>query len=319
MRVIKYLIFILFCFSVEYVQSAQQPNYWLQELERNAEKRRVQDSIFQVQDSLIMIWVKAPIKDRPNQFLDSLKENVTVKDGLYSNWNNKFNKNKAKRISTPLKMEREKWVLYTFALILLLFSVFKVFYSSQLRLMMHAFYNNTAFIQLNKNESIFNKWPFVLLFILFSFVAGLFLSMGFEALFSIQKANPILTFLYTSVVIFLLILVKIWAIKFLAYVLEIRSLAKEYVSMLYLSYFNSSIILLPILLAFLFLPVNEVAFLFTLSGALLTIVFAIQLLRIVFFILKDYKLSKFYLILYFCTLEIGPLFILVKLLDLNLN
>ena len=312
------LLFIGLPFFNATAQNTAQLPYWQLELEKQAERIRIQDSIQQAQDSLRMFWVKAPLENRPNQFLDSLKEAYTVKDGSFNTWNEKFAKFSTNAVQTKEKSHRSRWSLWAFLIILFLFSLIKLFYSPQLKGIILGFYNNNTFIQLNKEEGLFNRWPFILLFLLFSFVIGLFIFLGAQSYLSIFYTPNIQSFFLLSGVVFVLILLKVLVTKALGYIFEVKFLSREYISTLYLCYFNGAIYMLPILLAFLFLPSRHIDFLFVYSCLFLTILFLYQFLRVSFFTLKTYKFSKFYLFLYFCALEIGPLLILIKLLDYNL-
>ena len=259
------LIFIpLLVFSFFSV-NAQVPalsNYWQMELDKKNENIRIQDSVAHAQDSLQMLWVKAPLANRPNQFLDSLKNAYTFKDGNFLTWKKQLGKFSNYTIKVKEKSHRSSWVLWTFGVILFLFSLIKVFYSSQLRGIMIGFYNNNVFLQLNKEEGLFNRWPFVLLFLLFSFVIGLFIFLGAQTYLSVFYNPNIELFLLLSVVVFVLILLKVLVTKALGYIFEVSFLSREYISALYLCYFNGAIYLLPVLLAFLFLPVQLIDVLF---------------------------------------------------------
>lgn len=314
-------ILTLFCLISFFSLSAQvsyQPNYWQLELERKAEIARIQDSTFHAQDSLQMLWIIAPSKNRPNQFLDSLKEVYTIKGGSYSAWKMHLNQGDGHQEIANVKPYRAVWVIGVFGLIIALFATIKLYYTPQLVGMMHAFFSNTAFFQLNKEENIYNKWPFVLLFILFSFVVGLFVFLGAEAYYPSVFSGSVQFFLLISVAVFLIVLLKVLATKALGYIFEVKALAKEYISILYLCYFNGALYLIPVLLIFLFSTQDIIDILFIVSCLLLTLLFLLQVLRTSIYTLKAYKFSKFYLILYFCTLEIGPMLILIKLLDYNL-
>lgn len=317
-RFILIFFFILPFFSVN-AQVSTPSDYWQMQLEKDAELMRIQDSVQHAQDSLQMLWVNAPMKNRPNQFLDSLKEVYTVKDGQFIIWKKKFANSSKYTVQIKEKAHRSRWSLWAFGVILFLFSLIKIFYTPQLKGIILGFYDNNVFIQLNKEEGLFNRWPFILLFMLFSFVVGLFFFLGARTYLSVFYNPTIQLFFLLSGVVFVLILLKVLATKALGYIFEVGFLSREYISILYLCYFNGAIYLLPVLLAFLFLPSQFIDGLFFFSCLLLMVLFLLQFLRVSIFTLKTHKFSKFYLFLYFCALEIGPLLILIKILDYNLK
>lgn len=250
--------------------------------------------------------------------MDSIKKSRTVNSGSFSEWKRVFQPEETGKILAESKPVRLRWVLEVYFLLLVLFSVIRIYYSTQLRSMMHAFFNNTVLQQLNKEENVYNKWPFVFLFVLFSFVSGMFFYLGFAAQFNISFSNPLQFFLLISGLVFLYVLFKVWITKALGFIFEVKSVSKEYVSVVYLCYFNGALLLLPINFIFLFSSAQVSAISFIISCVLLTSLFLFQVLRLSLSILKVHKFSKFYLILYFCTLEIGPILLLYKLLDYNL-
>lgn len=309
-----FFLFILFFYSQAQVSPVQ--NFWQMEMERKMEHDRIQDSIHHAQDSLQMLWVKAPSPKRPNQFLDSLKEVYIVKNGDLFAWRNQFKGKEDNLAKVTLKTHREIWVLLALGFILLFFSILKLSYSSQITAMMHAVYSDTALTQLNKAEKVYNRWSFILLYILFGFIFGMFVFLGSSAFYMSTFSQSIIFYIIISLGIVLYFTLKVLVIKLSGFVFEVQSLTKEYNSILFLSYFNSAIFLLPIIIAFAFLPQMQVDRLFVFFAFVLFVFFALQFVRVCYYTLITYKFSKFYLFLYFCTLEIGPLIIIIKAIGL---
>lgn len=313
-RLSLFLFSFLFLFNSQAQVSAVQDLLQM-EKEQKMEKARIQDSIRHSQDSLQMLWVKQQLAERPNQFIDSLRKVYTVNNGDLFAWRNQFKKKENSLAKAVLKTHREVWVLLVLGIIILFFSILKINYSSQIKAMMHAVYSDTALTQLNKAEKIFNQWPFILLYVLFGFVFGMFVFLGGNSLFSIFD-QTISFYIMVSLGIILYFSLKVIIIKLLGFVFEVQALTKEYNSILFLSYFNSAIFLLPIIIAFAFLPQIQVDHLFVWFSFALLVFFALQFLRVSYYTLITHKFSKFYLILYFCALEIGPLILIMKALGL---
>lgn len=316
MRRLSLFFFSLILFFNSQAQVLPVQNFWQMEMERKMENDRIQDSIYQAQDSLQMLWLKPPSTERPNQFIDSLKGIYTVKNGDLFAWRSQFKGKEDNLTKGEMKKHREIWLLLILGLILLFFSILKFNYSAQLTAMMHAIYNDTALTQLNKAEKIYSRWSFILLYILFGFVFGMFIFLGVGSFYASTFSNGIMPYIIISLGIVFYFSLKILIVRALGFVFEVQSLTKEYNSMLFLGYFNSAIFLLPIIIAFAFLPQMLVDRLFVFFAFVLFVFFALQFVRICYYTLITYKFSKFYLFLYFCTLEIGPLIIITKAIGL---
>ncbi len=311
---------LFFCFSIFFFSSLAQvsptQNVWQMEMEREMEESRIQDSIRHAQDSLQMLWVKFHSSARPNQFIDSLKEVYTVNDGDLFAWRDQFKGNVENLIKGEPKKHRELWVLLVLGIIILFFSIIKFNYSSQLNVMMHAFYSNTALTQINKAEKVYNRWPFILLYVLFGFIFGMFIFLGAGAFYSSIFKLDISFYLLVSFAIIMYFSLKVVVIKLLGFVFEVQPISKEYNSILFLSYFNSAILLLPVIIAFALLPQAQIDYLFAIFSAVVLLFFTLQFVRVCYYTLITYKFSKFYLFLYFCALEIGPIIIIIKAIGL---
>lgn len=316
MRRLSLFFFPLILFFNSQAQVLPVQNFWQMEMERKMENARIQDSIHQAQDSLQMLWLKAPSAERPNQFIDSLKDIYTIKSGDFFTWRNQFRAKEGSLTKGELKKHREIWVLLVLGLILLFFSILKFNYSAQLTAMMHAVYNDTALTQLNKAEKIYSRWSFILLYILFGFVFGMFVLLGASTFYASVFSKGIMPYIIVSLGIVFYFLLKVLIVRVLGFVFEVQSLTREYNSILFLGYFNSAIFLLPIIITFAFLPQIQVDRLFVFFAFVLFIFYALQFVRICYYTLITYKFSKFYLFLYFCTLEIGPLIIIIKAIGL---
>lgn len=310
--IVLFLSFISFLNVHAQVSSTQ--NNWQLKLEREAEELRIQDSISFAQDSLQMLWIKPPPANRPNQFIDSLRDAHTVATGDFSVWQNKFTNNTDTLSSATVKAQRKFWILAAVGVLVLLFSILRINYLGQLTTMMHAMYSNTALAQINKEEKVYNRWPFILLYIVFGSVFGMYIFWGANTFFGADGTFSFYLLISLGVIVYFSL--KIAVVRIVGFIFEVQLLSREYSSILILSYFNSAIFLLPIVLAFAFLSEIQIGNLFVFSSFLVIIFFLLQLIRICYHTLKVYKLSKFYLFLYFCTLEIGPLIILIKSIGL---
>ena len=324
---VRYLflcIFSLFsCSLLAQTDSTEVParkplTYWQRldsiKVAKAVEAKRYADSIRQMQDSLQMQWIGMPDPERPNLFLDSLKQLVTVKDGDFFAWQKQFDPVKQQyKIGAP-KRTRDLWIIGVILALLATLALIRLAYPNEISLMIQGFYNNRVLSQISKEENLFNSWPFIFLYLLFGFTVGLFLYLvsRFNQLGGVTEGiNLYLIFSASVIVLFTL---KIVTLRFIGFLFDIHRLVREYVSILYLSYFNTALIFLPIVLIMAFSPRIMAAPFVVLALFVLVTIFLFQLLRVGSTILKTYSLSKFYLILYLCTLEIGPILILIRVL-----
>ena len=293
-------------------------NYW-QRLDsvkqaKLIEKKRVADSVKFVQDSLQMQWIKLPDADRPNLFLDSLKDLYTVKNGDFLDWNDQFKNVKQSLKNGAPKRIRDMWILGVIVSLTLFLAIIRASYPSEIITMIQAFYNNRVLAQISKEDNLFNSWPFIFLYLLFGFTVGMFLYLVSKYTQLGGVAEDFNLYLIFSISILVLFTLKIVTLRFLGFLFNISRLVREYVSILYLSYFNTALLFLPLVLVMAFSPRNLAPSFVIFAVFILAITFLLQLLRAGSSILKTYSLSKFYLILYLCTLEIGPILILIKVL-----
>lgn len=204
------------------------------------------------------------------------------------------------------------WVLGFVAILLLFFAILRQSFSKQLNAIVQSFFSNRILSNLNKEDNVFTSWPFLLLFVQFGFTIGMFfyLVAQYEGL-ALAK-DGVQFFLTVSCLIVVLYAAKILLLRLLGFIFEIQKPVSEYVSILYLSYFNTALLFIPLVVAFALSPLKYGTFYVAVALVLSAIVFVFQLIRAGVNILSTYRFSKVYLFLYFCTLEICPILILIK-------
>lgn len=206
----------------------------------------------------------------------------------------------------------ELWVLVLIALLLVLFAVLKQTFSKQLYAIVQSFFSNRILGNLNKEENLFTSWPFLLLFVQFGFTIGLFFYLVAQSQHLQLAKSGFQFYLSISAGIVVLYALKIVLLRLLGLVFNVQKPVTEYVSILYLSYFNTSLLFIPLVVAFALSPLKYAAIYISIAIVLLIIIFVFQFIRAGVNILSNYRFSKVYLFLYFCTLEICPILILIK-------
>lgn len=260
------------------------------------------------------LFIMAPDPERPNQLLDSIRKLITVEHGDFMRWIDFSNTQQEATFAGSPKTYRDTWVLGVFALMLLFLGIIKAVFPTESAQIVQAFYSDRVLAQINKEDNLFSSWPFVFLYILFGFSCGLFLYLLSAHLTGIHKELGFQGFVWLSLFVLVLFSIKILVTRMLALVFQAKRMAREYISVLYLCYFNASLIFIPAVLL-LSLATNEHGR-YIIWGVLciIFVLFAFRMLKTGIAILDEYQFPKFYLITYLCTLEIVPILILMKVL-----
>lgn len=272
------------------------------------------DSVQAVRDSLAMAWIKKPDPGRPNRFLDSLISVYKVEKLDFVAWAAKFKKKDTRYDEGKPRLYRETWVMIVILFLVLFFALIRYFFLAELSTIIHAFYSNQTLSRINKEDTLFSSWPFVFLYLLFGLIIGLYLYLSGKY-FELSYANEgFELFIFLSVIVIALFTAKIIVLRILGFLFDVKRMVREYVSVLYLSYFNAAILFLPVVLAFSLTSYRFAGIYSYIGVALLILIFIIQFLRAGTNILSNYKFPKVYLIIYLCALEFCPLIILFKAL-----
>ncbi|MGK6352042.1 DUF4271 domain-containing protein [Parapedobacter sp. DT-150] len=281
---------------------------------RLAEKRRLADSIKHVQDSLTMQFIGLPDPGRPNRFADSLRKIVVVENGDFISWLAFAGTLQAQLTPDAAKASRERWILITIGVLLLFLGIVRAAFSNEVLSIIQAFFSDRMLLQINKEDTLYSSWPFVFLYILFGFALGMFIYLT-NRYYLGTAYSGMETFFGTSIFVMLLFILKILVTRFLGFVFDIQRIVREYVSILYLSYFNAALVFLPIILALSLVPQHHMAWLIPMALAVVLGLFIFRFAKTANNLLTSHRFSKFYLFMYLCCLEIAPVLILIKVLD----
>lgn len=214
-----------------------------------------------------------------------------------------------------VKYERKRWVLFTSLFLFLAFAIVRFFFSSDVKLIVSAYFNERIIVQVSKEDTILTSWPFIFLYLLFSLALSLFVCIFYAYILQRFDFLSFTNYLKVSAIIAIIFALKIGFIRFIAFVFEIQRLAKEYVTILYLIYFNSLLFLLPIVLVVSLVSIDYLPYIFTFTVFIGVLLFSYRFLRTALNVVTQQQFSVFYLILYLCCLEIAPILILVRLLS----
>ncbi len=211
---------------------------------------------------------------------------------------------------------REPWVITAIIALLIYTALLNIFLGADIRSVILSFYNKHALSQLDKEGGLINSWAFIGLFILFSLTSGLVLyqlTVYYNVYYDISGFQ---LFILLSVVIALLFALKFTVLKFIGFVFDIKSVISEYIAILNLTYFSIAFVLLSVALCFCLLDSRFIPLLLFFTLGSIAVIFAWQYIRNSVNIISNFRFHKFYLFIYLCALEICPVLILIKALNI---
>jgi len=211
------------------------------------------------------------------------------------------------------KEQRPRWMLLTVFLLFLAIGAIWSIFPGDFATIVRAFYQEQRFRHISHTDNTLTSWPYVFLFLVFSLVLGLFIVLV-EPLFGLQGGTVAVDrFLETALAIGSLFVLKILCTRLVGPVFGLDRLARKYIAVLYLLYFNAAFFLMPFLLTSVFAPDRYTEPVLISSGAI-AIVPAYRFLKAVLGLFRNLKFSVLYLILYLCALEVVPVIVLIKVL-----
>lgn len=266
-----------------------------------------------VDDSLATEYIRPADPSRHNQLVDSL-----FKKYLYTG--HSFldipSTSKSMLKEGRSRQTRDQWVIATIIGLLLYTAILNRIMSKDFESVWQSFYSKRMLTQVSKEDGLINSWTFIGLFLLFGLTFGLFLyqlALYNHVYYSISGVR---LFISLSLIILVLFAVKFLVVKFLGFVFNINKLVSEYLSVSYLTYFNIAFVFLPVTVCFSLLTNKLIPFILTIALILIVIIFIWQYLRSSVNIISNILFHKFYLFVYLCALEICPILILIKALNI---
>lgn len=214
------------------------------------------------------------------------------------------------------RQTRDQWVIVMIISLLIYTAFLNITMNRDIKNVFLSFYSRRAMVQAGKDDVQINFWAFVGLFLLFGMTFGLFLYQlaGYKNIY--YSISGFRLFSTLVLIILLLFACKFVVLKFLGFVFDIQKLVTEYVSVLYLTYFNIAFVFLPVTVCFSLLAAQFIPGLLLLAIILVLAIFTWLYLRSSVSIISNFRFHKFYLIIYLCALEICPILILVKALNI---
>jgi hypothetical protein len=211
---------------------------------------------------------------------------------------------------------RDQWIITIIIGLLLYTAILNIVFNKDIKNVFLSFYSKRAIVQANKDDIQINFWAFAGLFLLFGLTFGLFLYQlaAYKSIYySISGFR-----LFSSLVLIILLLFagKFLVLKLIGFVFDIQKMVTEYVSVLYLTYFNVAFVFLPVTVCFSLLAALFIPILLLVAIILIVVILIWLYLRSSVNIISNFRFHKFYLFIYLCALEICPILILIKALNI---
>ncbi|RZA04061.1 MAG: DUF4271 domain-containing protein [Sphingobacteriaceae bacterium] len=266
-----------------------------------------------VADSIAIQHVKAPDAAIRQQYV-----NRVLKENLYTGF--QFldipSKSKSTVRDGKHRPERDQWVIVTIIALLIYAALLNITLNKDVKTVFQSFYSKRVLSQAGKEEGYINFWSFVGLFLLFGLTFGLILYQLAAYNNTYYSIAGFRLFISLSVIIIALFAVKFLVLKFLGFIFDINKVVGEYISILYLTYFNVAFVFLPVAICFSLLDAKFIPYLLGVAIFLIVVIITWLYLRSSVNIISNIRFHKFYLIVYLCALEICPILILIKALNI---
>jgi hypothetical protein len=319
-----FCVYFIFCFAFISFASTQKDSVKFQDTVKRFKTHQLsaQDSAAltrkkTIADSLTWYFLR-PNAKRANPYLEQLlKDNLNTDRQLLSPPENikikKSNYGSGKYLSKTVI-----WFFPAILIILLIFGVIRIVFQKEVDTIFKAFFDNRMLSQMNKEDNVFVSWQFLFLFILFSFTTALFICLLIFRIKSSAYVTQFSVFLGISFLAFLFFGLKIILLRLIGFLFDVQKLVKDYLNIIYLTYFNSLFVLLPATFCLSLISFRKDSLFIWICVTLICVIIAFQFVRITINILLNYRLSKFYLILYLCALEICPILIFSRIINTSL-
>jgi hypothetical protein len=266
-----------------------------------------------VRDSVAMMYIQPADSLRHDQLIDSLFKKYLYTGHAYLDIHSKSKSTLKEGSSRP---SRDQWVIVIIIGLLLYTAVLNRIMSKDIESLWSSFYSKRMLNQVSKEDGLVNSWTFIGLFLLFCLTFGLFLYQFSAYQHVYYRISGFPLFIFFTFIILVLFAVKFLVVKFLGFVFNINKLVSEYLSVSYLTYFNIAFVFLPVAVCFSLLTDQLIPYILWAAYGLIATIFVWQYLRGSVEIISNILFHKFYLIVYLCALEICPILILIKALNI---
>lgn len=267
-----------------------------------------------VDDSIATHYIRYPDSTRVNMMWLQIKNDSTL---FYHGYGflDIHMKTKSLVKEGHARVKREQWTIGVIIFLLVVAGIINRFMSKDVEIVLQSFYIKRS-AQAGKEESLLNSQAFLVLFILFGLISGLFIYQVSVVKGRYYPISGFQLFVSLAVIVVVLFALKLLVLRIIGFVFDVNKIVGDYISILYLTYFNIAFVFLPLTLCFCLLPVKYSDYVLYVALVLAIVIFVWQYLRSSVNIISNFRFHKFYLFIYLCALEICPILILVKALNI---
>ena len=213
------------------------------------------------------------------------------------------------------RASRDPWIIVMVIVLLLYTALLNLTLGNDIKGIFHSFYSKRP-AQTDKDERRISIWAFIGLLLLFCATFGLFLYMYASYKNIYYSVSGMQLFGSLLLIILSLSALKFVVLKVIGFLFDINSIVNEYITTLYLTYFNIAFVFLPVVVCLSLIPAAFIPVILAIALVLIVVIFVWIYLRSSVNIISNFRFHKFYLFIYLCALEICPVLILVKVLNL---
>ena len=324
---LSFLFLLITCsgaFAQDSVQTANQsstgtPQHYLDSARAKPQHMAFLDSVAQatafrqqfVEDSLANMFI-TPDSNRVNQFTAYIMahELYTGRTFLDIPFISKRNFGYGHN-----RQNRDPWIIAIIIGLLLYTALLNLTLGTEIKSIFQSFYSKRSSM-MDKEDRGINLWAFIGLFLLFGLTFGLFLYQLASYNGVYYSISGMQLFIALSLIIISLFAFKFLLLKIIGFLFDIDRIVGEYITTLYLTYFNIAFVFLPVAVCFSLIAAQLIPYLLAVALILIVVIFIWIYIRSSVNIISNIRFHKFYLFIYLCALEICPILILIKVLNL---
>ena len=268
-----------------------------------------------VADSINMRYIRIPDSSTRSEFTDSLFAHALYKGYGFLD---SHLQNKGKVKDGIPRTSRDPWIIALIIGMLLYTAILNITLNNDVGFVLHSFFSKRVLSLAGKEDALVSSWAFLGLFLLFCSTFSLFLYQlaAYKGVY--YRVSGSRLFVLLTIIVIALFALKFIVLKFLGFVFDINRLVSEYLNILHLTYFNIAFVFLPVVICFSLLGMQYVPVLLAVTLVVIIVIFIWQYLRSSVNIISNFRFHKFYLFTYLCALEICPILILIKALDIKI-
>lgn len=266
-----------------------------------------------ISDSLAMVFIQKPDPLRKNQFVEEMMRTQLYKGYGFLDIKSRSGKSLGMGMAREVK---DNWIIAVILGLLLYTAFLRITLRKDISNILQSFYNKQTNSPVDADSSFISFRAFLGLLVLFGLTFGLFLyqlSGWYQVYYSL--GGGALFMALTGVVISLLG-VKVLLLKFLGFVFDINQVINRYISILCFTYFSIAFVFLPVTICLTLVTAQLVPIVLLMATISAGAILVWQYLRNSIIVISNFRFSKFYLFVYLCALEICPILILIKALNI---